>query len=79
MKKNIVLASLQESLTIGSNMALSFTTVQRMFFGSLILSLAVSFLQGNAMDGALTFVGLSTLVAIVWGLSEKELNLVHLG
>ena len=79
LKKNIVLASLQESLTIGSNMALSFTTVQRMFFGSLILSLAVSFLQGNAMDGALTFVGLSTLVAIVWGLSEKELTFGTLG
>jgi hypothetical protein len=79
MKMNIVLASLQESLSLRLNMALSFPTVQRMFLGCFLVSAIVSFLQGSAMDGAFILIGLSTLVAIVWGLSEKELAFGTLG
>ena len=79
MKMNIVLASLQESLSLRLNMALSFPTVQRMFLGCFLVSAIVSYLQGSAMDGAFILIGLSTLVAIVWGLSEKELAFGTLG
>jgi hypothetical protein len=60
-------------------MGLSFTTVQRMFFGGFLLSLLTLFLQGNFMDATLTFIGLSALTGIVWGLSEKDITFEALG
>ncbi|MFQ3317841.1 MAG: hypothetical protein ACKVKS_03600 [Candidatus Poseidoniales archaeon] len=60
-------------------MGLSFTTIQRMFFGSFLISLLTLFLQSNLMDATLTFIGLSTLTGIVWGLSEKDITFEALG
>jgi len=54
-------------------------TVQRMFLGSFLVSLLTWFLQSNLMDATLTFIGLSTLTGIVWGLSEKDIAFEALG
>lgn len=55
-------------------MGLSFAAVQRMFLGSFVAAALTWFLQDSAMDAAMTFIGLSSLVAVVWGLSEKDLT-----
>lgn len=60
-------------------MGLSFTAVQRMFLGSFIAAALTWILQDSAMDAALTLIGLSFLVAVVWGLSEKDLTFNLLG
>ena len=60
-------------------MGLSFVTVQRMFLGSFLASSLTWFLQGNLMDAMLTFIGLSALTGITWGLSEKSIAFDALG
>ena len=60
-------------------MGLSFAAVQRMFLGSFIVAVLTWFLQDSAMDAAMTFIGLSSLVAVVWGLSEKDITFSTLG
>jgi len=60
-------------------MGLSFVTVQRMFLGSFLVSSLTWFLQGNLMDAMLTFIGLSALTGITWGLSEKSIAFEALG
>tara|TARA_B100001093_G_scaffold261333_1_gene249766 strand:- start:6676 stop:7029 length:354 start_codon:yes stop_codon:yes gene_type:complete len=53
-------------------MGLSFATVQRLFLGSFVASLLVYFFQRDTMNAALTLIALSSLTAIIWGLSEKD-------
>ncbi|HJL96773.1 MAG: hypothetical protein HOL22_05385 [Euryarchaeota archaeon] len=60
-------------------MGLSFTTVQRMFIGSFLAALLAWYFQCTAMDAAWTFIGLSSLTGIVWGLSEKDITFDALG
>jgi len=62
----------------GDTMGLEFTTVQRMFLASLVAGLGVWYLQGAVLDGMLTFIGLSALTALVWGLSERDTTFTHL-
>ena len=59
-------------------MGLDITTVQRMFLASLIAGLGVWYLQGTVMDGMLTFIALSALTGLVWGLSERETTFQYL-
>jgi|TARA_B110000914_G_C15500008_1_gene465300 hypothetical protein len=60
-------------------MGLSFVTVQRMFLGSFLVSFLTWVLQSNLMDATLTFIGLSALTGIAWGLSEKDTTFEALG
>ena len=60
-------------------MGLSFTTVQRMFLGSFLVAFATWVLESNLLDATLTFIGLSTLTGIAWGLSEKQITFEALG
>jgi len=60
-------------------MGLSFATVQRMFVGSFLAALLTWFLQDSLMDATLTFIALSALTGIVWGLSEKDIAFDALG
>ena len=63
---------------LGWLMGLDITTVQRMFLASLIAGLGVWYLQGTVMDGMLTFIALSALTGLVWGLSERETTFQYL-
>lgn len=63
---------------LGDTMGLEFTTVQRMFLASLVAGLGVWYLQGAVLDGMLTFIGLSALTSLVWGLSERDTMFTHL-
>ena len=60
-------------------MGLSFAAVQRLFLGSFLAAVLTWFLQDSFMDATWTFLGLSALTGIVWGLSEKDIAFDALG
>jgi len=60
-------------------MGLSFVTVQRMFLGSFLAAFLTWVIRNNLMDATLTFIGLSALTGIAWGLSEKDITFEALG
>lgn len=60
-------------------MGLPYSTVQRMFLGSFAISGLTWFFQDNYTDAAYVLIALSSLIAVVWGLSERETAFTHLG
>ena len=60
-------------------MGLPYSTVQRMFLGSLVIAGLTWLTQDNYTDAAYVLIALSCLNAIVWGLSEREIAFAHLG
>jgi len=77
-RAGIALRDFKNPFHFGRPMGLDITTVQRMFLASLIAGLGVWYLQGTVMDGMLTFIALSALTGLVWGLSERETTFQYL-
>ena len=60
-------------------MGLPYSTVQRMFLCSLVIAGLTWLTQDNYTDAAYVLIALNCLIAIVWGLSEREMTFSHLG
>ena len=60
-------------------MGISYSTIQRLFIGSLVASGLTWFTQDNFTDAAYVLIALSTLIGVAWGLSEREMTFAHLG
>ena len=60
-------------------MGLPYSTVQGMFLSSLVIAGLTWLTQDNYTDAAYVLIALNCLIAVVWGLSEREVAFNHLG
>ena len=60
-------------------MGLPYSTIQRMFAGTVVATLLTWFFQDSYTDAAYVLIALSTLIGVAWGLSEREMTFAHLG
>lgn len=59
-------------------MALSFDLVKKLFIGSFIVGIATYWSTASAMSAVQATIGISAIVAILWGLSAREETFAHL-
>ena len=60
-------------------MGLPYSTIQRMFAGTVVATLLTWFFQDSYTEAAYVFIALMALVGIVWTLSEREMTFHHMG
>jgi hypothetical protein len=60
-------------------MGIPYSTIQRLFIGSFVVAGLTLFTQDNYTDAAYVLIALSALIAVAWGLSEREMAFSHLG
>jgi hypothetical protein len=60
-------------------MGIPYSTIQRLFIGSLVAAGLTWFTQENFTDAAYVLIALMALVGIVWVLSEREMTFHHMG
>jgi hypothetical protein len=60
-------------------MGLSFTAVQRLMAAVFVVTILVAFTTRDAFNTAWTVITLSTLVGVIWAVSNKDTTFAYLG
>lgn len=60
-------------------MGLPYSTIQRMFAGTVVAALLTWFFQDSYTDATYVFITLMVLIGIAWALSEREMTFQHMG
>ena len=64
---------------LGENMGLSYANVQRMLIAVAVITIITAIMTREAFTTAWTAIALSSIVGLVWAVSNREYTFKHLG